>query len=348
MLSHTNIAFVWTEFQQSVLLALCLQEKIHINVVFLRNNLSLHPLLEQYTDKIIFLDDIPFSTRSITKFYREYEKKIFHELEGIKEYNVFGWSLNTPFTRYAINSSHCKAINLFEDGTESYGNWGLCNLSLGFKVFLTTCIIFMSTRILSERKKSLDMGLVKSWTLFDNAFPRLKIERKKISHDYFRRLISMSYDDDYPVQLEENGIIFLQSAYIESNLLNEKEYLDMHIDAVEKIKNKKRTSNIKIIWKVHPRTNIDKEMKRVEDIAKVTGVEIEIMKERMNIEFMVVSNLDKGIKYYSLGSTALYTIAALTSKVSDVFLIENSMLMQKFPLQRDLNKLFVSFGIEAI
>lgn len=347
MSNRKSIAFVWTGHQQNVLLSICLQEKVYIDVVFLKSALPVHPLLEQYSGKIIFIDGASFSIRSIIKYYRVYKKKILPELEKIETYNVFGWNLNTPYTRYAINNTRCKSINLFEDGTETYLDWGHCNLKLGVKTFLTSCFISMGIKVLAKSKKPLDMTKVKSWSLFDNAFPRLNIDKKNISHDSFRRLIAMSHDD-HPMELKKNGIIFLQSAYIESNLLSEKEYLDVHIGVVERIKNKKGTDNIKIIWKLHPRTDFDKEKKRVDEISKVTGMKIELMKERMNIEFMVVSNLDKGIEYYSLGSTALYTIAALTSKASDVFLIENSMLTQKFSLQRDLNKLFVSFGIQAI
>ena len=351
MLSHKNIAFVYTAYQQNVLFSICLQENIYIETLFIRKNISLHKNSKQFVNKVVYYEDIPFSWRSIRKFYLEYKRTIAPHLDIKDNYRIFSWSKGNPLCRYAINLTHCKQIDLFEDGTGSYMDLGFNNYGLGVKTFVISSFIFLSTSILSRSMIPLRSSNIIGWSLFDNAYPNLRIVKRQIEHKYFQEIVENVLKMEnitINIDLNRESVIFITSLWVEFGLLSNEEFIQVMIESVEKIRQHRKGVLDTIYWKLHPRTNIEDEKKRLSVIGKITNVHFEILQSDSNIEFIALDNREKALQYYSLGSSSLYVIKALVPKETLIFLIESDLLVKKLKSQTQLTQLYKSTGIKML
>ena len=341
-----NVAFVYTEYQQNILFAICLQEKIQLDVIFVRNNISMHHDIHNFAKKVILIEDIPFSWRSMRGYYREYKNIILPEINPEESYLVFSWSIENPLVRLALNELKKKKIYLLEDGAGSYVKRGL--FQLGIKHFLATVLIDSLVDVISFKVKPYSRKSFVGWSLYDNCFPDFKIEKKIIKHKYFQKSMMGLIENNEMINLEKASIVFIQQPYVEMTILNEEEYIKIHTDAVMKMTKYMSDDCMKIIWKLHPRTNIEDEYRRIEKIEIQTCVKLEIMKERCNMEHVAYVNKENAIRYFSLGSSSLYVILALVSKSTSVSLIENETLKQELSTQEQVNTFYNSIGIKSI
>ncbi len=341
-----NIAFVYTEYQQNILFAICLQEKIQLDVIFVRNNITMHHDIHNFAKKIIIIEDIPFSWRLTGRYYREYKETILPEINPEESYLIFSWSIENPLVRLALNGLKKKNIYLLEDGAGSYVKRGL--FQLGIKHFLVTAFIDFLIDIISFKVKSYSRKSFVGWSLYANCFPDFKIEKKIIEHKYFQQAMMGLIENNEMIDLKKDSMVFIQQPYVEMTILNEEEYIKIHTEAVMKIKKYMPDDSMKIIWKLHPRTNIEDENRRGEKIEIHTGIKLEIMKERCNMEHVAYVNRENAIRYFSLGSSSLYVILALIPKTASIFLIENETLKQKLSTQEQVNEFYRSIGIGLV
>lgn len=341
-----KIAFVYTEYQQNILFAICLQENIQLDVIFVRNNISMHHDIGNFVKKVILIEDIPFSWRSIRRYYREYKNIIFPEINPKESYLIFSWSIENPLVRLVLNRLKKKKIYLFEDGAGSYVQRGYFNLAI--KDFIVTAFIDLIIDLISFKIKPYNRKHFTGWSLYANCFPDFNIEKKIIGHQYFQEVMLGSIHDNEIIALQKGSVVFIQQPYVEMTILNEEEYIQVHIDAVMKMKKYILDNNFKIIWKLHPRTNLDDEHRRMKIVSKHTGVQFEIIKERWNMEHIAYINREVKIQYFSLGSSSLYVILSLIPKSTSIFLIENEILIQKLSKQDQVNKLYNIIGIKLI
>ncbi len=344
----TNIAFVYTEYQQNILFAVCEQENIEIDILFVRKDIPLHKNADRYMHKVIYYEDNSFSWRSIGKYYQEYMKTMAPHIDNSSEYRIFTWSMVNPMSRYAINLTQCKNIDFIEDGSGSYAKWGFNNYNSGFKTFAVSSFIFLFTNIFSKSMMPLNHSYVSGWSLFDGCYPDFNINKNLIEHHYFQKAMMGSMQEKDDVSLEKGSMVFIQQPYVEMTILNEDEYIRIHTEAVVKMKKHSLNNRLTIIWKLHPRTDIDDEVRRVKKIKAQTDVEFEIIKEKWNMEYLAYINRENKIQYFSLGSSSLYVISALVSESTSVFLIENEALKQKLPAQVQINEFYKSIGIGLI
>jgi len=343
-----NIAFVFTEYQQNILFAICLQKNTHIDILFIRKNIALHHNVNKFTGKIIYFKDTPFSWRSVWKYYRVYRETIHPVLDNKEDYLVFTWSLDNPIVKHTINSFKTTTIHLFEDGSGSYVRWGFYNYNLGFKTFIVSSFIFLSTNLLSFRFRPLNRSSIKGYSLFDNSFPDLNIEKELITHQNFQKIIENSVAKCGDIfEFNNESIVFITSPYVEFGILNENEYIEVIIKSIEKIYQKNKVVK-KVYWKVHPRTNVENEKSRLRSVEETTNIDFEIVYADFNIELIAFANRQNKIQYYSLGSTSLYVIKALVSDDSEVYLLESELLKGKLTTQFQLSQLYKSIGVKII
>lgn len=344
-----NIAFVYTEYQQNILFAICLQTGVKIDTLFIRNNIAIHSNATMYVDAIVRFEDIPFSWRQVGKYYQEYKKTVSPYIHTGEAYRIFTWSLTNPVVRYAINFSRCKQIALFEDGSGSYVKWGSFNRNYGHKTFLVSLFVFSFTNVLSMSLLPLKKSNMVGWSLFENCYPDLNIQNNLISHSYFQKIIWDALNkENTHCEIENNAIVFINSPYVEFSILSEKEYESALIDTVEKIISHTSSRSDTIYWKLHPRTNREKEKSRLENIARITGVTCQIIEANESMESFALKNQDKQTEYYSLGSSALYVIKALVNENTSVYLIENDTLKSKLGLQEALIGVYKTIGIGVL
>lgn len=341
-----KIAFVYTEYQQNILFAICLQEKIQLDVVFVRKNISMHHDIYNFSKKVILIEDIPFSWRLIGKYYKEYKNIILPEINPNESHLIISWSIENPLVRLVLNALKKKKIYLLEDGAGSYVKRGF--FQLGIKHSLVTIFIDSLIDIMSFKVKPYNRKSFVGWSLYGNCFPDFNIEKNIIDHKYFQQAIIGSIENNEIIDLEKGSIVFIQQPYVEMAILNEEEYIKIHTEAVMQMKKYVLDNSMKIIWKLHPRTIIDDENRRIEEIEIQTGVKLEIMKERCNMEHVAYVNKENRLRYFSLGSSSLYVILALLPESTFVFLIENQTLKQKLSTQEQVNTIYKSIGIELI
>ena len=346
MSNHKNIAFVYTEYQQNILFAICSQEKIQLDVIFVRNNIAMHHDIHNFAKKVILFEDIPYSWRSIKKYYQEYTLKILPEIDLNEHFVVFSWSIEHPSVRLLLNKLSQKKIYMLEDGTGSYLKRGM--FQLGMKHFLATAFISFLVDIISVKIKPYSKKNFIGWSLYDNCFPDFNIKKSLIEHQYFQKSMMGLIENNEIIDLEKGSIVFIQQPYVEMTILNEEEYIKIHTEAVMKMKKYMPDNSMKIMWKLHPRTNIEDENKRVEKIEMYTDIKLKVMKERQNMEHVAYVNRENEIQYFSLGSSSLYVILALVPESTSVSLIENETLKQKLPIQRQVNTFYKSIGIKLI
>ena len=224
----TNIAFVSTEYQQHILASICLQEKIAIDMLFLKKGILLHTYMNKYIHKIIYYEDNPFSWRSINKYYQEYMKTIAPYIDNSDEYRIFTWSIINPLSRYAINFTQCNDINLIEDGSGSYARWGFNNYRLGIKTFIISTVILSMINILSKSIVPLKNIHISGWALFSECYPDYDINKKLITHQSFLQVIEKSLNTTLKeINIGRDSVVFITSAYVEYSLLNEEEFFDL-------------------------------------------------------------------------------------------------------------------------
>jgi|GEM_PF-5765976 len=344
-----NIAFVSTEYQQNVLFAICLQENLTIDILFLRKNIIIHTNVQEFVDKVVYYEDVTFSWKSVLNYYREYCKTVSHYIHRENNYRIFTWSIENPLVRYAINISRCKDVNLFEDGSGSYIKWGLYNKNLGFKTFLVSSFIFLFTNTVSGSYRPLKDLWISGWSLYKGCYPDLRIHKRLINHQYFQQVIksSLKKEDNY-FEIENKAKVFINSPYIEFGILSEIEYEIVLKDVVEMIVSSIDTRIDKVFWKIHPRTNFEKEKKRVQLIADKMDIKITLIPTNESIESFALRNQKKDISYYSLGSSSLYVIKALVGEKTSVSMVESDILSRKFRLQKELVDVYRSIGIRII
>ena len=343
-----NIAFVGTEYQQNILFSICLQNNITIDTLFLREDISIQKGVDRYVRDVIYFKNISFSWRSMKKYYQTYQEKIAPNLSKKEEYRVFVWSLYNPLSRYAINFHNVSSIYWIDEGTASYMNLWPYNYRSGWKDFFVSTLVFSATNILSFNLKHLDQSLIESWTLFDNAYPNYNFEKHTINHEFFVKVLEESLDNEKIVDFEIGSIVFIQSAYLEVGLLSEEEYMKVHVEAIEKIKKYHENNDIKLYWSLHPKTNIKNEIRRVKKLERLTNISISLIQDNTNIEITAMKNREKKIEYFSLGSSALYVIKAISTKNTTVCLVEIEDLCRKIATQSQLNRLYKSMDIEII
>ncbi len=184
-----NISFAGSEYQQNILFAICMQKKIVLDILFIRKDIKLHHNVDDYARKIVYFGYVPFSWRSIWKYYKEYSRVVAPVLDNSESYRVMTWSLTDPLIRYTINFFNVKDIYYFEEGSGSYRKYGPYNYNLGIKTFFVSTFIFLSTQVLSLTIKPLRPSWIKGWALFDNCFPDIDIEKKIIEHKCFQKVV---------------------------------------------------------------------------------------------------------------------------------------------------------------
>jgi len=339
-----KIAFVYTEYQQNILLAICLQQQIRLDMVFIRNNINVHKKLHQFSKKVLEFDDIPYSWKTIFKFYNEYRSIVHSTLNIHEAYMIFTWSIEHPMVRFAINNLEDKQIHLLEDGTGSYLKDDI--RYKGWHHLLLTRVISSIVDIMSFQILPYDKVHLEGWSLYDNCFPSFQIKHNLLDHSYFQRSMMNFSNNDQVVQLKKGSIVFIQQPYVEMNILSDEEYIHIHIEALAKIK--KRSANDTIIWKLHPRTCIEKEYKRIDQIKKRSDIEFQIVHSQGNMEQIAYNNVENRIQYFSLGSSSLYVILALLPNAKNIYLIESEILKKKLYTQIEINDLYRSIGIELI
>ncbi|MGB9735987.1 MAG: polysialyltransferase family glycosyltransferase [bacterium] len=344
-----TIAFVNSEYQQNILFAICLQEGIKCDIVFIRKNIVVHKAIQEFARDVVLFDLIPFSWRSITRYYNAYKDIILPHINLRDKYRVFTWTLTDyPVIRLLLNNLKDKEICLFEDGAGSYHKRGFLNINLGTKDFLVTAVILIALRGLSRKIKVRNPKQMTGFSLYPNCFPDYKIINKNIDHKYFQKVVMNYMGADKAVNIKKGSKIFIQQAYIEQNILNEEEYIKIHAEALTKIKKLFLNDHEEVIWKLHPWTSIEDESRRVEKISTLTGVDIQVFKERINVEYLACFNRGNNIKYFSLGSASLYVIHALLNDYASVFFIENKTLEKRVPLLKKIKNHFNSIGIKIV
>ena len=344
-----NIAFIGTEYQQNILFAICSQESIHIDVLFLRENISLHADIDRYVEKIVYFENIPFSWRSIGKYYHTYHETIAPNLNREEVYRIFVWSLYNPLSRYAINYHTVKSICWIDEGSASYASVWPYNYSSGPKDFLASAFIFSATNILSLTFEPINRSNIESWTLFGNSYPNYTFKKNIIDHTIFQHIIkdNMSGGSAVP-NINKGSAVFISSAYVEYGILNEDEFVETIIDAVDKMKSCADTEIDRVYWKSHPRSNERDERVRLGSIASKTKVDFELLPNDISMEAIALENHENELRYYSLGSSSLYVIKALVYENTEVCLVESDILNRKSAGQVQMNMVFKSMGIKTI
>jgi len=345
----TNIAFVFTEYQQNILFAICLQQRIHIDILFIRENITLHKNANIFVRKVVYYKDVPFSWRSVWKYYRVYKMSVSPLLDRKNSYRIFTWNIENPLCRYAINFTRCKQIELFEDGSGSYMKWGLNNYNLGLKTFAISTFIHSFTNIFSLQAVPLNHSNINGWALFENCYPDFNISKKIIDHKCFQKIIEDALSKESEIANLENGAtVFINSPYVEFGILSENEYTNMIIDTVKKISMHTQFPIDRIYWKLHPRTNQENEKMRLQYIHEMTNITFEVLSSEVNMELIALANNDKKLNYYSLGSSSLYIIKALVSNDTSVCLIESEILKNKAGIQMQLIEMYKLMGIRVM
>lgn len=344
-----NIAFIYTEYQQNILFAICLQEKIQIDIIFVRNNIVIQDDIFTVVHKIVYYEDTSFSWRSVWKYHRVYKKAISPCLDENSSYRIFTWTIVGPIARYAINLTQCVNIDLIEDGSGSYIKNGLYNYNQGFKTFAVSTFVFWFTNIFSMSLLPLKCSYIKGWSLYDNCYPDFNIKKNIIEHKNFQKVIRNSLDEKSKnLDVESNAVMIITSPYVEFGILSENEYIQIMIQLIEKIKQHKKENIKTIYWKLHPRTNIKDEKIRLAQIQTITNTNVKILYADSNIELIALVNQEKYLQYYSLGSSSLYVIKSLVPEDTVICLVESKNLTNKLKAQSELNKLYEWIGIEII
>lgn len=344
-----NIAFIGTEYQQNILFSICLQKSIEIEILFLREGIPLHKNAGIYVQKVVYFENIPFSWRSIKRYYQAYQKIIAPELSEKENYRVFIWSLHNPLSRYTINFYNIASIYWIDEGSASYASVWPYNYKSGLKSFLASACVYIGTSIFSFSLKPLSNSLIESWTLFSNAYPDYDFQKNIIDHHCYQQITRDSLESKIEkLDIDSREVVFITSAYVEYGILSEDEFVQIMIDALGKLKEFKNVDLNHIYWKLHPRTNIESEEIRLGKISEATKAYFEILPYDSTIEAIVFANQEKNLQYYSLGSSSLYVIKALAHNETTVCLIENEVLKKKVATQSQLNIFYRTIGIETV
>lgn len=339
-----RIAFVHTEYQQNILFALCLQEKIIIDYLIIRENTLLNKDVSKYVKKVIYYNYHTYTLKNINDYYIDFIKKNISPIVIKQDIIFYTWTLLHPLVRLSIQESNSYKINIFEDGSGSYIKWGklnYTNLKSTFLLFIIASILSKKIRILREKK-------IISWSFFNNSYPDNNYINKKISPPSFEEVLLKSIKSHKVIELEDNSIVFITSPYVEDRILTTSQYIESFTKSIEKIMIDSATKRKHIYLKLHPRNHKTKEKERVLEVEKLLKIEIEILEDDSNIELIAIQNKTKQIKYYSIGSTALYILKILTLSRNSTILIKDENLLRNFDFQRQLVKVYKKIGIKTI
>jgi hypothetical protein len=320
-----NIGFIYTEFQYNILAAICQQENIKLDHLFIRKGLNINLLyLKHFTKSYSFYENTSMGFFNIPQFYKIFKKDLAPFLNKEDKYNVFTWSVDNPVVNPIINYvyKHCKIdkINIFEDGTGSYI---LKKRNFKNKLFLFIYKLFVFFHYPDLRKKH--NIPITGWSLIKNSFPYLKLKNNKIIdvHNY-KNVLLKQMPSQIPI-LENNSNILITSPFVEYNILSEIEYLKALETSIKNIQ-KSDSFNNRIYIKPHPRNNINKLKTMLDQINKNNNIKYIFIDNKQNIEFLALKNEGVKINYFSNGSSSLYVIKTLQLKNASVYLIKNNIL----------------------
>jgi len=340
------LGFAITVYQQNILHAVCLQKKIKLDILFLSKSCTVAPGVVEIADKIVFFHDKPFSWRSIIQYRQEFKNTIVPELEDTEHYHMLTWSHLHPIARYTINTYNISTIVLFEEGSGSYLKWGIYNSLLGPKTFLASSVVFLATHLISRSFKPLPRKQMEAWALLEHAFPDLAIPKMIIDNNIFCSVMSKN-DGTVDNAIDQGASIFITSSYVEFKAMSEEEYVEAMVQAVERIKSTRTDKLEKLLWKTHPRTNMENEATRISTIARATGVSIEFLLPSKNIEYFAAAHVDRLLYYYSIGSTSLYVIKALAPITAKTYLVKSPQMM-KLRSTGPLYSFLASVGVQTL
>ena len=343
-----SIAFLCTEYQQNILFSICLQQNIKIDILFLREDIQQLSLINNYAKEIVIVKNISYQLQSLNKFYDEFHNDIKPKLDKNSYYDVYTWSYEYPTTQLLLHKFNTLNIFLIEDGVGAYMNQGILNFRQGSKHCIFTFIMSLFIKILSLNLKLMNKKHYTGWSLFEGCYPLLNIQNNLIEHKNFSKIICSGYQNNDTVNIQDNSVVFIQQAFVEETIFSESEYIKIHVNIINRIKNDFLKNYKILLWNLHPRTNTEDEVRRTNIISKKTGVMIRHMKSDLNIEYIAHMNKNKYIKYCSICSTSLYVIKAIVEKENSVFLIEDNAVEKKIPEQVQINKLFIGMGIRTI
>ncbi|EDM22822.1 polysialyltransferase family glycosyltransferase, partial [Caminibacter mediatlanticus] len=336
------IGFVFTEYQQNILLALLLQMNHKLDILFIRNNIKINKKLTRYANKIIIFNDIPYSIKNVLKFIREY-KRIKTVLSSKEINNFYSWSFESPIVRSIMVNFNIKNFYLLEDGIGSYVNRKIKDLNL--REYLYILLMNKIIDILNFRIKKKLWKFIIGCSLYNECFPYIKKLNQKIIIDKNSFINAISVEKK--VYLINNSSLFIQQPFVEMGILTNEEYINIHIEGLNKIK---KLGIKNIYWKLHPRTDISEEKIRLKKINKAFNnfFNIEIIQDKLNIEELVLLNGKKNIKYFSYYSSSLYVIKKILDSEDDVSYIYNDYFFNKYYPYRKILYLFETLGIKGV
>jgi hypothetical protein len=326
-----NIAFVYTEFQQEILASICLQNKIKIDFLFVRKSIRINQILKLfYVKKVFLFEGLDYNSKNIFNFFLEYKKAIKPNIDNLKHYNLYTWSINNPIILSFIKSNNIRNINIFEDGTGSYIPRRYTLKEKLLQLITNTIISFSSYNFL--KKKHFIIG----WSLYKDCHPLISLNKKVIiNKEKFKTIIKQDISNHKISTIKNNSSVIITSPFVEFNVINEDEYFESFSEMILKIH--RLTQNTIFYIKPHPRNNILFLNKMISKVTNNNNLKFTILDNSTNIELLAVYNENLNIDYFSIGSSALYVIKALQLKNASTYLIKNDILPKSF------NKLYTFY-----
>ncbi|BAO43683.1 polysialyltransferase family glycosyltransferase [Thiolapillus brandeum] len=341
-----NIGFAITEYQQIVLGAVCRQEKLRFECIFVRENIRLNPALCQSADTVVTLRDIPYSWRSLPEYKREYEDVVRPHFIGGNEYLLFAHSIEHPLIKLAVKTLPSICVELIEEGVGSYVSWGRGFSNGDIRTRMSVFMIATGLLLYGGYGRIPTQRLKGGWSLYPNCFPDYPVESRHIRKEIFRETLEGFAPPGERIMFPKNSVVFIQQPYVEMGILDEATYIAIHEQAMASLKRISEQEN-EVIWMLHPRTHCEEEKQRLSKMT-IDSTNIKVLQPSQGIEQVALSNKGNEIVYLSFGSSALYTLSLLIDKPDRLFQLENMVLKKLLPVQQEVNRFYRELGVPLL
>lgn len=324
-----RVAFVWTEFQENVLLSLMRAQGIErFDLLLLRGKIAAASRIARFAERVVVLPDLGICWRNVRKIRREVAALV-DPVIPVQEYEVWVSNYALPYSRRLIFNRRCSRIHIFEEGCGCYVDAGwLCSV-YGIRHALAVLLFQLSYLGYGGGINLLPLGKEKeAWGFFPGCFPSLKVPKRLIEHRFLEQVLEESVlDCSLRFSIEPGAALYLPLPFADTSFLDEETDYRINRETISGFL-KENPAVKKLVWKPHPRAIMSNESARIERLSREFGIEIECVTERVNFEnFILLASYQPPLQVFSSMSSSLFVAKALEHRgVQPVSVVSKTLL----------------------